>query len=526
MIRRRALLGTLSAASLAAPGIALGQDRRTLRFVPFADLAVLDPIWTTAYVTRNHALLVFDTLYGHDEAYVAQPQMVESHDVAADGLRWTLKLRTGLKFHDGSPVLARDCVASIRRWGVRDGFGQQLLAATAELSAPDDRTILFRLSRPFPQLPAALGKGTNNICVMMPERLAATDPFRQVTEMVGSGPYRYAAAERVPGATNVYTRFEDYVPREGRASFLAGPKIAKLDRVEWTTMPDPSSASGALRSGGIDWWELPPPDLLPMLRRTRNVKVEVQDPNGYIGVLRMNHLQAPFNDVRVRRAVLSVVNQADFMLAAAGEDRSAWREGVGFFCPETPMANAAGMEALTGPRDIEKAKAEIAAAGHAGAPVTVLAATDLAILDAAGQVTRDLLTRLGFRVEYVATDFGTLIQRRTSKEPVARGGWSALSFFTGGLDQASPVTNTTLWSNGANAAPGWPDSPRIEALRSAWLDAPDLAAQRRVAEELQLQAFQDVPYCPLGQYLFATSYRTSLTGVGKGFPVFWGLEKG
>jgi peptide/nickel transport system substrate-binding protein len=526
MIRRRRFIGTLAGTALAVPRIGHAQGQNTLRFVPNADLAVLDPVWTTAYVTRNHGLMVFDTLYGQDATYAAQPQMVEGHEIAPDGLRWTLRLREGLRFHDGQPVLARDCVASIRRWGARDGFGQRLMAATDDVSALDDRTILFRLRQPFPQLPDALGKGTNNLCAIMPERLASTDPFRQVTEMVGSGPFRFLADERVPGAKAVYARFADYRPRSGTPSFMAGPKVVKLDRVEWLTMPDPTAASAALRTGDIDWWELPPPDLLPLLRRDRNLKVEAQDPNGYIGVLRLNHLNAPFDNPRVRRAVLHAVDQADFMQAAVGDDRTAWRDGVGFFCPETPMATRAGLEYLAMPRDLDKARAEIAAAGQAGAPVTVLAATDLPILEAIGALTGDLMTKLGFKVDYVATDFGTLVQRRTSKEPVSRGGWSALSYFSGGLDAASPVTNTNLWSNGAGAAPGWPSSERIEALRTEWIAAPDLAAQKALAEQLQQQATQDVPYVPLGQYLFATSYRANLDGVGKVFPTFWGIAKG
>lgn len=525
MNRRQTLLAMMATTGLSMPQIARGQARRTLRFVPNADLAVLDPVWTTAFVTRNHGLLVFDTLYGQDSNYVARPQMVQGHDVAADGLTWKLHLRDGLRFHDDSPVLARDCVASIRRWGARDAFGQRLMTQTAELSASDDRTIQFRLRRPFPQLPDALGKGTNNLCVIMPERLAATDPFRQVSEMVGSGPYRFLASERVPGAKAAYERFAGYVPRSGSPSFMSGPKVAKLDRIEWLTIPDPNAASAALRAGEIDWWELPPPDLLPLLRKDRNLVVDVQDPNGFIGILRINHLHPPFSDARVRRALLRAVNQADFMQAAVGDAKDAWRDGVGFFCPQTPMANTAGIETVMPPHDIGRGRSEIDAAGFGGAAVTVLGATDLPILEAVGALTNDLMTKLGFKVDYVSTDFGTLVQRRASKEPLSKGGWSAFSFFGGGLDQASPITNANLASNGLGAAPGWPSSDQIETLRTEWIDADDMGARKGVAERLQVQAMQDVPYCPLGQYLFATSYRASLSGVGKVFPTFWGVDK-
>jgi len=528
-MKRRDLIGAsaaLLAAPLAAPRLARAQAAKPLRFVPQADLAVLDPVWTPAYVTRHHAYMVFDTLYGQDEQLRPVPQMLAGHQVAADGLRWTLTLRPGLKWHDGTPVLARDCVASIERWSKRDTYGRTLMAATEELSAPDDKTILFRLKRPFPQLPAALAKTANNMAAMMPERLARTDPFKQVTEMVGSGPYRFLADERVPGARVAYARFDGYVPREeGTPSGTAGPKRASFERVEWLVMPEPSSAVSALQAGEVDWYELPPPDLLPLLKRDRRIAVEVLDKSGYIGCMRMNHLQAPFNNPAIRRAVLSAVTQSDFMQAAAGTDPDLWGEGVGIFCPKTPMATDAGLEALTSPRDLAAAKAAILAAGYKGEPVVVLGATDLPILKAAGDVTADLMTRLGFTVDYQPTDWGSVVQRRVSKEAPAKGGWSVLSNFWGGLDQATPATHALLWSNGENASYGWPDSPRIEELRGQWLDAPDVAAQQRIAADIQRQAFQDVPYIPLGQYFYATSYRKDLTGVLPGFPVFWNVRR-
>ena len=263
-VSRRTILAT----ALTAPAVARAAGRNVLTFIPQADLSVLDPIFTAAYVTRHHAMMVFDTLYGMDAAYRIQPQMAEGHLIEDDGLTWRIRLRDGLLWHDGEKVLARDCAASIRRWGTRDGFGQTLMAATADLSAEDDKTLRFRLKRPFPLLAAALGKPGSNVCAMMPERLATTDPFKQITEMTGSGPFRFLPKERVSGSLAAYERNASYLPRpSGEPSFTAGPKHVHVDRVEWHVVPDPATAAAAMRTGERDWWEAPTFDLLPMLRR-------------------------------------------------------------------------------------------------------------------------------------------------------------------------------------------------------------------------------------------------------------------
>ncbi|MCK8784034.1 ABC transporter substrate-binding protein [Roseomonas sp. NAR14] len=529
-MRRRQLLAAGIGATLAAPRIGRAQGStpaaRTLRFIPQADLSTLDPHWNTAYVTRNHGFMVFDTLYGQDAGYAPHPQMVAGHVVEDDGRRWTLTLREGLRWHDGTPVLARDCVASIRRWASRDGFGGTLMAATDELAAADDRRLVFRLRRPFPLLPVALGKSGVYMPAMMPERLALTPATTQVTEMVGSGPFRFVAAERVPGARAVYARNPDYVPlAAGTPSGTAGPKVVHLDRVEWLTTPDPATAAAALAAGEVDWWDFVLPDLVPQLRRNARLRVEVQDPAGYCGGFRMNHLHPPFDNPGVRRAVLGAIPQQDCMIAAAGDDPAMWRVPAGVFTPGSPYASEAGMAVLTAPRDLGRSRRALAEAGYAGEPVVLLVATDFPHLRAMSEVVADLLRRLGMVVDYQAIDWGSVLTRRGSRAPASQGGWSAFVTFSAGADNATPAGNTMLRANGQAGWFGWPDDPELEALRARWFDAPDLPARQAAAAAMQARAFETVPFVPLGQYFQATAYRRGLSGVLPGFATFWNLRK-
>jgi peptide/nickel transport system substrate-binding protein len=519
--------GLLAAASLlAAPRVGRGQSASVLKFVPQADLAVLDPIWSAAYVTRNHAMMVFDTLYGMDRDYRIQPQMLAGDTVSADGLVWRLTLRDGLRFHDGQPVLAQDCIASIRRWGARDSYGQTLMAVTDELIAPDDRTIQFRLKRPFPLLSAALGKPGSSVCVIMPERLAATDPFKQITEMTGSGPFRFKADERVAGSQVVYERNRDYVPRtDGVASFIAGPKRVFVDRVEWHVLPDPATAAAALQAGEIDWWEAPTFDLMPLLRRNADLVIPPPDPLGFVGSLRMNHIQPPFNNPALRRALLGAVNQTDYMTAAAGTDPANWRTGVGVFPPGSPMASDTGMQVLTSLRDLDKVKRAVAASGYKGERTVLLVPTDLPTLKALGDVGADMLTRSGFNVDAQYAEWGSVLQRLAKTEPVEQGGWSMFHTYWSGLDQFDPAVHVHIRGNGMAASRGWPTSPKLESLRNDWLAAAGLAERQRFAASIQQQVFIDVPYIPLGQILPATVYRRTVTDVLRGYALFWNLHK-
>jgi peptide/nickel transport system substrate-binding protein len=521
-LRRRSFL-----AALAAPAIAQAQGARVLKFIPQSDLSVLDPVWSAAYVVRNHAMMVFDTLYGMDTAYQIQPQMAAGHRVEDDGKTWLITLRDGLLWHDGEKVLARDCTASIRRWAARDSFGQTLMAATEELTDQDDRTIRFRLKRPFPLLLAALGKPGTNVCVMMPERLASTDPFKQITEMTGSGPFRFIAKDRVPGSLIAYERNDAYVPRtDGTTGFTAGPKIVHLDRVEWHVLPDPATAAAAMRTGEHDWWEAPTFDLLPMLREARNLTVPAPAPLGFIGGLRLNHLQPPFDNPALRRALLGAVNQEDFMTAAATTDRRNWTSGVGVFCPGSPMANEAGMEVLTGKRDLEAVKRAVIASGYQGQKAVVPVPSDFPNLMALAVVGVDMLQKIGINVEARYTDWGSMLQTLAKTEPVEQGGWSAFHTYWSGLDQFDPAVHVWIRGNGRASSRGWPDSPRLEGLREDWLFASELPARKQIAEDIQRQVFADVPYIPLGQILPTWVYQRTITDVLSGYALFWNVRKG
>ena len=522
--RRAALLGAAGGA-LAAPAPGQGAAARTVRFVPHADLSALDPITTTGYVVRNHGYMVYDTLFGTDSALRVRPQMAEGHEVSADGLLWTIRLRPGLRFHDGEPVLARDCAASVRRWGARHGLGQTLMAMTEELAAADDRTLRFRLREPAPWLVEALGTLSGPVPFMMPERLAATPHTAPIREAVGSGPFRFLPGEWVSGSRAAYARFEGYAPREEPPDGTAGGKRALLDRVEWHVIPDPATAMGALQTGQVDWYERPPNDLLPLARRNRDLVVSSFDPIGTVTLLRFNHLHPPFDRAGARRAVLAAVGQREYMAAVAG-DAAPSRECKSFFPCGTPMSTGAGgAEAM--PADPARAREMLREAGYAGGRVVVISPTDIPENHTLGLVSADLLRRLGMNVDFVASDWGTVLARRASTEPPERGGWNVFHTTAVGVEFMSPASHLALRGHGRAGWPGWPTDPEIERLRGEWLRAGTDAARREAAAAIERAAFASVPYVPLGQYTLPTAHRRAVSGVlPASAPVFWNVRVG
>lgn len=525
-MRRRQLL-TTAALALAAPRVVRADATRRLTFVPSgAGLAPLDVTWTPVRVTRIHAGLVFDTLYGMDDTLTPRPQMVEGHAVEQDGRLWTLRLRAGLTFHDGTPVLARDAVASIRRFCVRDDLGQLLMAAADEITAVDDRTLRFRLARPFPLLPAALAGSSFMLPVIMPERLASTESSRPVREMIGSGPYRFVPDAFNAGERAAYERFVQYVPRAGEPSrYMSGGKVAHFDRVEWRTVPDIATASAALSRGEVDWIDTVPADLATNLRRRDDVTVEVTEPTGSIPHLRFNCLYPPFDKAASRRALLGAIDQDQIMRAVAGGDSTSWRDRVGLFGPGSRHANDAGIEVLGGTRDHGRVRRELEAAGYDGRPIVMLAIA-APYFNEAAQVTADQLRKSGLTLDVQFMDFPTFARRRTSKEPPDKGGWHSYVSLTDGMFIDNPLANSNFRGDpDVGIAAGLPSSPKLEELRAAWLSVTDQEAQKQLARDMQHQLWRDVPYIPLGSWVRATAHRRNIVDLPWGPAAFYGVRR-
>ena len=529
--RRGVLKGALAGvAATAAPAVLKAQPApskdRTLRAVMHADLRVLDPMWTTANITGYHGAMVYDMLFGTDAEFKPQPQMVARHGLSDDKLTWTFELRDGLKFSDGSPVTASDCVASLRRWSVRDGAGQHLFRRVKDTPVVDDKTFRLVLSEPYGLLLDALAKPTTSICCIMRKKEAETDPAQQVRETIGSGPFVMNRDETRAGNRYVYDKSPTYVPRTEPASGIAGGKVVKLDRVVWEVIADDQTALSALQAGEIDFYEVPPQDLLEQLEGDPNLNVQVLNNTGHLGWLRMNHLYPPFDNVDARRAMLHLMNQPDMMKAIFGMSKY-WRTCGSYLGCGTPMESDESTGWLKEGQNIAKAKELFQKAGYDGRPVVVLQATDHYFANPAALLIAQWLRQAGVNVDVATSDWGTVLNRRNSKKPPAEGGWNIFTTTSTGFSMANPVAQAGHAANGEKGWFGWPTNARQEELRDAWGAAATLEERQKVAREMQANAWDYVPHLYLGQFFRASSWRKNVRGV-IGIPElvpFWNMEK-
>ncbi len=513
------------AASLTLPGIADAQTK-TIHAVMHSDLRVIDPGLTTAYITRDHGYMVYDTLLAMDSNFKVQPQMAE-FKVSDDKLTYSFTLRDGLKWHDGTPVTAEDCVASLKRWGQKDGMGQKLMDFTASLEATDPKTITLKLKEPYGLVLESIGKPSSLVPFMMPKRIAETPADKAIPEQIGSGPFKFVAAEFQPGVKAVYVKNADYVPRKEAPSWTSGGKVVKVDRVEWITMADNQTAINALQSGDIDFVEAPSFDILPVLKQDKELTIHTLSPLGFQTLGRMNFLYPPFDNPKVRRAAFLAMSQKPVLDALVGNPDYYKVCGAVFGCG-TPLASDVGAETLVKGNGMAEAKKLLAESGYDGTPVALMAPGDVVSLKAQPIVAAQLLREAGFKVDVQATDWQTVVTRRASQKPPKDGGWNM--FFTNwaGPDILNPVANVSTGGKGKNGGWfGWPDDPKVEALRDQFARATSPEEQKKLAEEVQKEVYEQVLYIPLGQYQAPSVWRNELTGIldGPATPVFWNIEK-
>jgi peptide/nickel transport system substrate-binding protein len=529
MIQRRsfttlAAAGTVALATLFGSSAAFAQTK-TLRVVAHADLKILDPTFTTAYITRNFGYMVYDTLFAQDANGHPKPQMVEKYSTSKDGLTWTFTLRPGLKFSDGTNVTSADAVASIQRWGARDSIGRAMGNAGAQWKTVDARTFTLTLKEPFGMVLEGLAKPSGFPPVILPERLAKMPTTSPLHEAIGSGPFMFKRDEWVPGNKAVFVRNPYYVPRSEPPSGLAGSKQPHFDRVEWLYLPDSNSAVAALKRGEVDLIEQVPPDYITPLRQDPNIKVR---PNGWWqGFVVMNELYPPFNNIKARQALAHAVGQEKFMAAMGYPLDMRMSYCASFFICGTPNETSAGAQPFRQP-DLAKAKQLLAESGYKGEKVVVLVPTDVPYTNAEALMTVQAMRSIGMNVDAQNMDWASLGARRAKKEAPEAGGWNVYTTVAGQFDVDSPITNAYLSAACGTALPGWPCDKQLDELRTAWIKETNPAKRKKLLDEFQERAYEALPYINAGQYQSASAARANLKGLDKlwnGLPTVWALDR-
>ena len=514
-----ASIGSATPSSAQAP-------QGTVRFIPQSEVAVFDPVTSVLAVTQQHGYMIYDTLFSQDAKGAPQPQMVDSYTLDPAGRVYTMTLRPGLKFHDGSPVRAADAVASIKRWAQRDVVGSRLVALGLEVKVVDDKTFSVETAAPTALVLEGFAKPTSSALFVMREQDAAKPPSEPVTANIGSGPFRFVRAEYVQGSKLVYERNPDYVPRQEPPSNFSGGKVVNVARVEFMIIPDATTAIAALSSGEIDVYEAPPLDLMPILKSRPGIEVRALNKNGIMGVMRPNHLFPPFDNAKARQALMAMTNQEEYLQVAGGPDPVNWRLCKSFLGCGLPSTTEAGMEGFAA-QNIEKARELLTQSGYKNEPVLVMQPTDMPLIRNFTDVTIENMRKVGFNVQPLAIDWATMIQRRANQSAPDKGGWNIFHTWAYSFELTSPVANFLL------TAPcegkgwfGWACDKDLEKLRADWAAEGDAAKRARLYEQVQRRAAEFMPYVPLGQYMTPTAYRGAVTGLVEApLTVFWNIAK-
>lgn len=523
---RKTAFAVAVAAGVAGLTGGVGAQAQTLKAVMHSDVKILDPIWTTAYIQRNFGYMVWDTLFAMDEKFEVKPQMVDKWDVSSDNLTWTFTLRDGLEWSNGTPVTSEDCIASIKRWAVRDSMGQKLMASVAGLEAVDAKTFKMKMKEPYGLVLQSLGKPSSNVPFMMPKKTADTDPMQQikVEDVIGSGPFLFVASEWKPGEKIVFTKNAKYKPRSEPASGLAGGKVVKVDRVEWIAMPDVQTQVAALQNGEIDMIESPGHDLLPLLGSDKNIKLFNGNPLGNQYVFRFNQLFKPFDNPKIRHAAMVAFGQEDFLKATIGDSKW-YKVCKPVFVCGSPLASEDGMAGVLN-GDAAKAKQLLQEAGYDGTPVVLMQSTDLQVLTNLAPVAKAQLERAGFKVDMQSMDWQTLVGRRAKKDPPNAGGWNAFLTSWVAADILNPVMAGFFNASCDKAMFGWPCDATIEKMRDQFSKETDPVKQKQIAIDLQKYWVDHPTHINVGQWYAPMALRKNIDGnLTAPAPVFWNVTK-
>ena len=503
---------------------AVAQDK-VLRVVPHSNLNILDPIWTTQYMARNHGYMVYDTLFGTDEKNKIQPQMVEKWTESPDHRLWTFTLRPGLAFHDGAPVTGEDVVASLSRWGKRDAMGQKLASFVERMDSPQPDTFRIFLREACGFVLEALGKPSSNVPFIMPKRIADTPADKQIEDATGSGPYIFAKNEFKPGDKAVYLKNTKYVPRKEPPSGTAGGKRVYVDRVEWNlALRDAQAQVNALSRGEVDIIEQPAFESYAPLKADKNVQVVNSNPLGFQYMCRFNHLHPPFNNPKIREAALAAMPQEPFLRAQVGV-KEFYHSCPSMFTCNTPYASAKGSD-IQSKSSMKKAQELLKSSGYDGTPVVIMKPTDLAAIQKLPDVAAQLLRQAGFKVDLQAMDWNTVVTRRSKKEAPANGGWNMFCTAWVAPDIWNPIANPAVGAMGEKSWFGWPSDDEIEKLRDRFARETDAAKKKTLAEDIQARAFAIGTHAPLGEYIEPLAARRNITGfvTGPG-NLYWNIKK-
>ncbi len=518
-------LALLVAFALSVAGAPAWAQSKTLKIVSQSDVKILDPTFTTAYITRNFGYMVYDTLFAQDANGELQPQMVDKYVTSKSGKEWSFTLRPGLKFSDGAPVTSADVIASLQRWGAKDSLGRALGAAGADWKAVSADTFALTLKEPFGMVLDALAKPSGYPPFILPERLAKMPATAPLTEVVGSGPFLFKRDEWAPGNKVVFVRNPNYAPRGEPPSGLAGNKKSNFDRVEWLYLPDSNTAIAALKRGEVDMIEQVPPDSVAPLQANSTIKVGAA--GSYQAILVLNHLHPPFNDPKIRRALVHAVNQHKFLTAMGYPLYMRVTYCASYFICGSPNETAAGSTPFRAV-DFAKAKALLAESGYKGEKVVVLVPTDIAFLNAAALTAAQAMQSIGMNVDLQNMDWASIGARRAKKESPQAGGWNLFPTFAGEFDLNSPINNVFLGAACGNSMPGWPCDKALDELRTKWVKEAVASKRRLALDAFQTRAYETVPYVNAGQYSAAFAARSNVKGLEKmwaGLPTVWMLDK-